>query len=290
MEEKEAKRAEAQVEEQVQAEDSPVLNELLSTLELGTESALDAPTQVLASDAAERMKAGDVVYASLRLLVEEIKERQKETGKVIVRSADVDACISKIDELMSRQMDQILHHPTFQKMESAWRGVEYLIKRTNFRMPVRLELMDVSKEELAEDFAMAFSLDQSQFFKRVYSAEYGTYGGIPYAAVVGNYEIENTADDLTLLRGVAQVGAAAHSPFIASVGPKFFGRKSVEELARVKDITRIFESKRYIAWNEFRKDEVAKYVGLTLPRFQLRNPYDPQNIKNKSFDHKETGH
>lgn len=268
-------------------ESSPLLNELLQSLKLSSDAAVTEESEIFASGVSEKMREGDVVFASLSMLINELKAREAETGKVALRSSDIDACIATIDQMLSRQMDEIMHHPQFQKMESAWRGVEYLIRRCDFRKNVRVSLLDVTKEEITRDFQDAMKLDQSQFFKRVYSDEYGTYGGRPYASIIGNYEIQNSPDDLSFLRGIGQVSEAAHAPFISAVGHEFFGVKTVQELSRVRDVARIFERKAYAAWNEFRKETFARYIGLTLPHFLLRNPFDPEKVKIKSFAYRE---
>lgn len=287
MEEKEVKTRESLTKEAESAESSPILDELLGYLKLGTESGITEESEVFSSEASTKMRAGDVVYASLKMLVNDVKERAKETGVVALRSSDVDACIAVVDRLLSKQMDEITHHPKFQKLESSWRSVEFLIRRCNFRQNVKVNLMDITKEEITRDFQDAIKLDQAQFFKAIYSSEYGTLGGKPFAGIIGDYEIKNTADDLDFLRGVGQVSEAAHAPFIASVGPEFFGQKTIHDLDRLRNVARIFERKAYAAWNEFRKESFAKYIGLTLPQFLLRNPYDPDKVKIKTFAYQE---
>ncbi len=288
MEEKELKAQEAITQEtEATADNSPVLDELLTYLDLGADSAITEESEVFSSETSAKMRAGDVVYASLRMLINDVKAREKETGKATLRSSDVDACIAVVDQLLSKQMNEVLHHPKFQDLESSWRGVEFLIKRCNFRKNVKVNLLDVTKDEITQDFQDAIKLDQAQFFKSIYSSEYGTLGGNPFATIIGNYEIKNTPDDLDFLRGVGQVAEAAHAPFIASIGPEFFGLKTIHELDRLRNVGRVFERKAYAAWNEFRKESFAKYIGLTLPRFLLRNPYDPEKVKIRTFGYKE---
>lgn len=288
MEEKDLKSQEALTQEAEETtESSPILDELLGILDLGMEAAISEESEIFSAEASSRMKAGDVVFASLRMLIDDVKARAQETGVVALRSSDVDACIAVVDQMLSRQMDEILHHPKFQEMESSWRGVEFVIKRCDFRKNVRVNLLDVTKEEITQDFQDAIKLDQAQFFKSIYSSEYGTLGGKPFAAIIGNYEMKNTPDDLDFLRGVGQVAEAAHAPFIASAGPEFFGMKTIHELDRMRNVGRIFERKAYAAWNEFRKESFSKYIGLTLPRFLLRNPYDPEKVKIRTFQYRE---
>jgi type VI secretion system protein ImpC len=199
----------------------------------------------------------------------------------------VDGMIAEIDRKISRQLDTILHHPDFQKLESAWRGLRFVIDRTNFRENIKVEMLAVSKEELAADFEDSPDITQSGLYKICYTAEYGQFGGKPYGAIMSNYEFGPGGQDLELLRSCASVAAMAHAPFFAAAGPQFFGGKDILSLPNLKDLKSLFEGPQYAKWNGFRETEDARYVGLLLPRFLLRQPYGEATVPIKSFNYSE---
>lgn len=203
-----------------------------------------------------------------------------------VDKALVDQVIGQLDQKISAQMNEILHHEDFQKLESAWRGLKFLVDRTNFRKNVKLEILNVSKEELAADFEDVPEPVQSGLFKHVYTQEYDQPGGEPIGAIIGNYEFENLPPDIALLRNLSKISAACHAPFIGSVGSKFFG-KQIEEIPRLPDMAPIFDQREYAAWRSFRDSEDSRYVGLTFPRFVLRHPYGAETTPVKSFHFEE---
>ena len=204
-----------------------------------------------------------------------------------VHQAVINDMIAEIDRKLSSQVDAIMHHPTFQKIESAWRGLKFAIDRTNFRENIKFELLNVSKEDLLNDFEDAPEIPKSGLYKLVYTAEYGTFGGNPVGAMIANYDFGPGPQDVKLLQYAAAVGAMAHAPFIAAAGPQFFGQESFLGLPNLKDLKSIFEGPQYIKWNSFRESEDARYVGLTLPRFLLRLPYHPENNPVKAFTYTE---
>jgi len=204
-----------------------------------------------------------------------------------VHQSVINDMIAEIDRKLSSQVDAIMHHPTFQKIESAWRGLKFAVDRTNFRENIKFELLNVSKEDLLNDFEDAPEITKSGLYKLVYTAEYGTFGGKPVGAMIANYDFGPGPQDVKLLQYVASVGAMAHAPFIAAAGPQFFGQDSFLGLPNLKDLKSIFEGPQYIKWNSFRESEDARYVGLTLPRFLLRLPYHPENNPVKAFTYTE---
>lgn len=199
----------------------------------------------------------------------------------------VDAMIAELDMKISGQMDEILHHPEFQEMESTWRSLKLLIDRTNFRENIKIEILSVRKNELLEDFQDASEITQSGLYKHVYSKEYGQFGGEPYASLIGDYQFTPSSPDMELLQHLASVGAMSHAPFISSVDPSFFGIDSYQELPNLKDLYAVFEGPRYIKWRSLRESEDARYLGLTAPRFLLRTPFDPEDNPIKSFNYTE---
>ncbi|MBW1903298.1 MAG: type VI secretion system contractile sheath large subunit, partial [Deltaproteobacteria bacterium] len=191
------------------------------------------------------------------------------------------------DKKLSLQLDAILHHPEVQKLESAWRSLKFLVDRTDFRENIKLEIVNVSKDDLLEDFEDSPEVVKSGLYKTLYTAEYGQFGGKPYAAMIGNYDFGPGPQDVKLLQYVASVAAMSHAPFIASAGPQFFGLDDFNGLPNLKDLKSIFEGPQYTKWQSFRESEDARYVSLTLPRFLLRLPYGPDTQPVKAFNYQE---
>jgi type VI secretion system protein ImpC len=204
-----------------------------------------------------------------------------------VKKALADRMIAEIDAKLSRQMDEILHHPTFQALESAWRGLQLLVERTDFRENIKIEVLSVSKEELLEDFEDSPEVMQSGLYKHVYTAEYGQFGGNPVGAIIANYYFSPSAPDVKTLRYVASVACMAHAPFVAAAGPAFFGLDRFTGLPDLKDLRDHFEGPQFAKWQSLRQHEDARYLGLTVPRFLLRNPYDPLENPVKTFAYRE---
>lgn len=199
----------------------------------------------------------------------------------------LDYHISQIDQKLSRQLDAIMHNETFQEIEATWRGLKFLVNRTDFRRNVKIELLDVSKEELRQDFEDAPEIIQTGFYRHTYIQEYDTPGGEPIGVTISNYEFDRNPQDIALLRNISKVSAAAHMPFIGSVGPKFFGKETMEEVAAIKDIANYFDRAEYTKWNSFRDTDDSRYVGLTLPRVLARLPYGPDTVPVRSFNYIE---
>ena len=205
-----------------------------------------------------------------------------------VQQKIVDEMISEIDQKMSKQLDQILHNPTYQQMESSWRGLKLVIDRTDFRENIKVEMINVSKDDLLSDFQDSPEIPKSGLYKLVYSREYGQFGGSPVGGIIGNYYFGPGSQDVALLQYVAAVSAMSHAPFISAAGPQFFGEESWLKFPNLKDLKSILEGPRYTKWRGFRESEDARYVGLTTPRFLLRLPYSKSDNPVKSFDYNET--
>jgi type VI secretion system protein ImpC len=239
---------------------------------------------------ATRIKPMDEAYSVTCKGVEALVNGLLETGHesvVKVSSASLDDMIAQIDRKLSRQVDEIMHHPQFQQLESTWRSLKFLVDRVDFRENVKIEVLQATKEELLEDFEDAPEVVKSGLYKTVYSAEYGQFGGKPYACLIGNYEFDAGPRDIRLLQHTAAVAAMSHTPFIGAAAPQFFGVDDFNALPNLKDIKSILEGPQYIKWQSFRGTEDARYVGLTLPRFLLRLPYGPDTTPVKSFNYQE---
>ncbi|WP_103703570.1 type VI secretion system contractile sheath large subunit [Paraburkholderia eburnea] len=201
----------------------------------------------------------------------------------------IDHDLAMIDRMLGRQIDTVLHHPAFQALEAAWRGLQFLVDRTDFRGNVRvcIEVLDVSKETLRQDFEDAPELTQSGLYQHTYVQEYDTPGAWPVSAVIATYEFDAAAPDIALLRNLSKVAAAAHMPVIGAVSPAFFGRASMEDVSGIRDLSGHFERAAWLKWNAFRETEDARYVGLTLPRFLARLPYGPETRPVRAFNYAE---
>ena len=202
----------------------------------------------------------------------------------------LDQYIAKIDKAVSRQLDAVLHHPDFQRLESGWRSLKFLVDRCDRRANIKVELLDVSKEDLLEDFEDAPDVTQSGLFGHLYVQEYDTPGGEPVSAVISNYEFDCSAPDVSLLTEISRVAASAHCPFLGAAGAKFFGKDSVEELPKIQDMGTYLEKAEYTRWRSFRETEDSRYVGLVLPRYLLRLPYGESNpVRSFNYEEKVTG-
>jgi type VI secretion system protein ImpC len=199
----------------------------------------------------------------------------------------VDHKILKLDKKLSNQMDAVLHHPDFQWLESAWRGLKLVVDRTEFRENIKIELLNVSKEELLEDLDYAPDVTKSGLYRQVYTQEYGAFGGQPFSAMIGNYYFNPVPKEIKLLQHIASVSSTAHLPFIATADPSFFGIESFAQLPGLKDIKAILEKAEYTRWQSFREFSHSRYVGLTLPRFLLRHPYGPETQPVRTFNYLE---
>ncbi len=226
-----------------------------------------------------------VVKSGVGALITEMLKSENEAEKV--NKSIVDRMIAEIDAKISAQMDEILHNEKFQALESRWRGLYMLVERTDFRQNIEMEIINVSKAELLEDFEECLDLTQSGLYKHVYTSGYGQFGGGPVGTIIADYELSPSNMDMKFLSKVASIAAMSHAPFISSAGPKFFGLDSFEGLPDLKDMQDVMSSPQFAAWRGFRENEDSRYVGLTLPRFLLRAPYDPEDNPISKFVYKE---
>jgi type VI secretion system protein ImpC len=251
-----------------------------SAADLGILDRIIAETKLTPDD-----EAYDIAKRGVSAFIEELLKPQNENEPV--KKAMVDRMIAEIDAKLSRQMDEILHNAEFQALESSWRGLKLLVDRTNFRENIKLEIINASKQDLLDDFEDSPEITQSGLYKHIYTAEYGQFGGQPVGALIANYFFDPSAPDVKTLQYVASVASMSHAPFIAAAGPKFFGLESYTGLPDLKDLKDHFEGPQFAKWQSFREQEDARYVGLTVPRFLLRNPYDPEDNPVKTFVYKE---
>ena len=218
----------------------------------------------------EHARAKDIIGE----LVKEVLD-----GTVVVSdnlSANIDARIAEIDQLISAQLSEVLHAPEFQKIESSWTGLHYLCKHTSTGERLKIKLLNTSKKDIVKDFKTAIDFDQSALFKKVYEEEFGTFGGSPFGAPIGDFEIGRGAEDMYFVEQMSHVAAAAHAPFISAASSELFGLEAFTDLGKPRDLAKVFDTVDYAKWKSFRESEDARYVGLTVPRFLGRLPYDPK--------------
>jgi type VI secretion system protein ImpC len=201
----------------------------------------------------------------------------------------VQAIIAQIDKKLSEQVNQVLHHDEFQKLEGAWRGLDHLVSNTEVDEMLKIRVMNVSKKELHRNLRRykGIGWDQSPIFKKVYEEEYGQFGGEPFGCLVGDYHFDHSPPDVELLGEIAKVSAAAHCPFISGASPAIMQMDSWQELANPRDLTKIFTNTEYAPWRSMRDSDDSKYVGLAMPRFLARLPYGVKTSPVDEFDFEE---
>lgn len=205
--------------------------------------------------------------------------------------------IADIDELINEQLNLIIHNPAFIKLEASWRGLWYLVEQIEEPQNIKLKVLDIGWPEVVKDIGRAMEFDQSQLFHKIYSEEYGTPGGEPYGAIIGDYEIchkvteNHPHDDIATLEGIAQIAAAAFSPFIASAASELFGLDDFSVLSQPLDLQSIFSQKEYIKWRALRETADSRFIGLTVPKILMRRPYKtrPGSYKGIYFYEKTSG-
>ena len=201
----------------------------------------------------------------------------------------IEAIIAELDKKMTAQVNAIIHHEDFQKLEGAWRGLSYLVNNTEMDEMLKIKVLNVSKSEVGKTLKKfkGTAWDQSPLFKKIYEEEYGLFGGHPFGCLVGDYAFDHSPADVDWLREMAKVSAAAHAPFIAGAAPSVLGMDSWGELANPRDLTKIFQTPDYAGWRSLRDSEDAKYIGLAMPRFLARLPYGAKTDPVEGFDFEE---
>lgn len=196
--------------------------------------------------------------------------------------------IDLIDHKLSRQLAEVMHHPEFLKLEGTWRGFRYLVYNSETSAQLKIRVLNVSKKDLAKDLEKAAEFDQSELFKKLYEHEFGTPGGEPYGALVGDYDFSSHPEDIAMLQKISGVCGAAHCPFIAATSSQMFGMNSFSELSKPRDLERIFQTPEYLQWKSFRDSEDSRWVTLTMPRTLARLPYGEKTKTIEEFKYEET--
>lgn len=195
--------------------------------------------------------------------------------------------IDAIDRKLSEQLAAVMHHEKFQKLEGTWRGLHHLVMNSETSTSLKIRVLNASKRDLYKDISKAVEFDQSQTFKKLYENEFGSPGGEPYGALIGDFEFTNHPEDIELLTGMSNIAAASFAPFISSAGPGMFGFESYEELSKPRDLEKIFDSIEYAKWRSFRDSEDARFVTLTMPRVLARTPYGAATTPVEDFNYEE---
>lgn len=232
-------------------------------------------------------RSREAVEGAVRTLAEQLL---KDT---VVVSDDVmstiQALIAEIDAKMTEQINHILHHEDFQKMEGAWRGLNYLVSNTETDEMLKIRVQNISKKELGKELKKykGTAWDQSPIFKQIYEQEYGQFGGEPYGCLVGDYYFDHSPPDVEMLSNMAQISAASHCPFISAADSSVMQMDSWQELSNPRDLTKIFQTPEYAAWRSLRESEDSRYLCMTMPRTLSRLPYGSKTDPVDEFDFEE---
>jgi len=215
----------------------------------------------------------EAINSAVRTLAEQALAETSLISEDAVKTTE--SIIAEIDRKLSEQINLIMHNQDFQALEGTWRGLSYLVNNTETDETLKIRVFDISKNDLAKTIKKykGVAWDQSPLFKKLYEEEYGSPGGEPYGCIVGDYSFDHSPPDVEILNGMAQISAAAHSPFISAAAPSLMNMDSWQELSNPRDLTKIFQTADYAPWRSLRDSDDARYIGLTMPRFLGRLPY-----------------
>ncbi len=253
---------------------------------LEQEGGVDLLTKILDEG---RLARDEIQAERARDMIGEFVQQVMQGQVVMARDveASITARIAEIDRLLSAQLNAIMHHEEFQKLEASWRGLHHLIAETETSPMLKIKVFNVKKNELLKDLEKVLEFDQSGMFKKIYEEEFGTFGGAPFGALIGDYEFSNHPRDQLLLEKIAQVAAAAHAPFVAAASSQLFGWDTFSDLTEVRDLAKIFDRTEYLKWRSFRESEDSRYVGLCLPHTLMRLPYGQETSPTETFNFEE---
>jgi type VI secretion system protein ImpC len=235
----------------------------------------------LAQDDSQRGFARDMICEFVKQVMQGEVTISKDTELMI------NSRIAQLDRLISQQLNEIMHHEEFQKLEGSWRGLNYLVQQSETGESLKIRVMNIAKKDLLKDMEKAAEFDQSNLFKKVYEEEFGMFGGASYGALIGDYEFGKTPQDISLLEKISGVAAAAHAPFIAAASANMFNWESFTELSGPRDLAKIFQSVEYAKWKSFRESDDSRYVALALPHVLMRLPYGQANVPVDTFNFEE---
>ena len=232
-------------------------------------------------------QAREAVENAVKTLAEQALQYTPLISRDVLKS--IESMIAAIDHKLTEQINLVIHHPDFQQLESAWRGLHYLVNNTETDEMLKIRVMNISKNELRKTLRKfkGVAWDQSPLFKKVYEEEHGQFGGEPFGCLVGDYYFDHSPPDVELLRELSQIAAASHTPFIAAAAPTVMQMDSWQELSNPRDLTKIFLTPEYAAWRSLRESEDSRYIGLAMPRFLARRPYGTKSDPIEEFDFEE---
>jgi len=232
-------------------------------------------------------RAREEVEAAVKTLAQHALEQTALIGSDVVES--INAMIAEIDKKMSAQVNAIIHHPDYQQLESAWRGLHHLVNNTETDEMLKIRVMNISKKDVHKTLRKfkGAAWDQSPIFKKLYEEEFGQLGGEPYGCLVGDYYFDHSAPDVETLGELSKISAAIHAPFISGTASSLFQMESWSELSNPRDLTKIFTTPEYAGWRSLRESEDARYLGLTMPRFLARSPYGAKSNPVEEFNFEE---
>jgi type VI secretion system protein ImpC len=244
--------------------------EAAAVAEAGLLDQIVEQSKVARSDA-EHARAKDIISELAREVLD---------GTVVVSdnlNLTLDARVAELDRIISEQLSAVMHAPEFQQLESSWRGLHYLCQQTSTGTMLKVKVINAPKKDLVRDFKSAIDFDQSALFKKVYEEEFGTFGGAPFGALIGDYSIGRQPEDMYFVEQMSHVAAASHAPFISAASEDMFGLETFADLGKPRDLAKVFDTVEYAKWKSFRDGEDSRYVGLTMPRFLGRLPYNPKD-------------
>ena len=235
----------------------------------------------LTRDAAARERGKDMVKEFVAQVLQGEMTVSRDT------EAMINARIAQIDHLLSIQLNEVMHHPSFQKLEGSWRGLRYLMDQSETSVMLKIRVLNVTKKELLRDLQRAPEFDQSAAFKKIYEEEFGVFGGEPIGAVIGDFEFGRTPEDIELMEKMSQVAAAAHAPFLTAASAELLNMESYTNLDSPRDLAKIFDTTEYAKWKSFRQSEDSRYLGLALPHVLMRLPFGKGNKEIEAFSYEE---
>jgi len=260
-------------------------------MQQGGSAAVETQERALLDQIVDQGRFGSDVTARERgkNLVKEFVAQVLDGSMTVAKDAEmmINARIAQIDHLMSLQLNEIMHHAVFQKLEGSWRGLKHLMDNSETGTGLKIRVLNVSKKELLRDIEKAPEFDQSALFKKVYEEEYGVFGGAPFGALIGDYEFGKHPEDMALLEGISHVAAQAHAPFVSAAAPDLLNLESFTKLDAPRDLAKIFDSTEYAKWKSFRQSEDSRYVALCLPRTLSRLPYGKDTKPVDDFAYEE---
>jgi type VI secretion system protein ImpC len=218
-------------------------------------------------------------------LVEEVMKGTLRVSKDL--EATINARIADIDVLLTKQLNEIMHHQDFQKLEASWRGMHYLVHQSETSVMLKIKVLNTSKDDLRKDLERAVEFDQSALYKKVYEEEFGTFGGAPFGALIGDYEFGRHPQDVALIEKISGVAASAHAPFFSAASSQLFNLDSFTDIGTPRDLAKIFDTVEYAKWKSFRESEDSRYVGLCLPHILMRLPYGKDTVPVEGFNFQE---